>query len=191
MEEILQFEEWRPVVGYEGYYEVSSFGRVRSVERLVERSSHKMKLKSYILVQRQQPNGYLKVSLCKDAKHKSFWVHRLVAQAFIPNPHNLSCINHKTECKTFNHFSALEWCDREYNNVYGTVVERRAEKQSRKVIQYTLNGEFIKEWPSAMEIERQLGFDNTQIGNCCKHKPKYHTAHGFKWEYAENNEQIA
>lgn len=124
--------------------------------------------------------GYLRVKY----KRKMYSVHRLVAECFTPNPDNLPQVNHIDEDKTNNDVSNLEWCDRKYNINYGTRNERVAEKQSKPVLQYTLSGEFVKEYPSVSEVERQTGLKHSNICNCCNGKLK--TAYGFKWEYKQN-----
>ena len=117
-------EEWRPIEGYEGLYEVSSYGRVRSVDRYVRCSYGSYRLhKGKVLSPGIRPDGYLVVSL----KYKMFRVHRLVAQAFIPNPDNLPQINHKDEDKSNNRVENLEWCTAKYNNNYGTARIRAKE----------------------------------------------------------------
>lgn len=119
-------EEWRSVVGYEGLYEVSSYGRVRSVDRYVKSKSESYWLrKGKMLSPAKDKNGYLKVNLSCNGKNNIIRVHRLVAQVFIENPDNLPEINHKDEDKTNNSVDNLEWCDRKYNNNYGTKIERQ------------------------------------------------------------------
>ena len=119
-------EEWRPVVGYEGLYEVSNTGRVRSVDRYVKSKSESYWLrKGKMLSPAKDKNGYLKVNLSCNGKNNIIRVHRLVAQVFIENPDNLPEINHKDEDKTNNSVDNLEWCDRKYNNNYGTKIERQ------------------------------------------------------------------
>lgn len=110
-------EEWRTIPGYEGLYEVSNTGRVRSLDRYDSRNCFR---KGKVLSPVKSNIGYLLVSLCCNGKYKGFTVHRLVAQAFIPNPDNLPEINHKDEDKTNNSVENLEWCDRKYNNNYGS-----------------------------------------------------------------------
>lgn len=103
-------EIWKPVVGYEGLYEVSSYGRVRRVNK--------------DLLKLQNVKGYNQVCLYKNGISTGLRVHRLVAQAFLPNPDNLPQVNHKDEDKTNNNVDNLEWCDNKYNNNYGTKIER-------------------------------------------------------------------
>lgn len=117
-------EEWRPVPGYEGLYEVSSYGRVRSLDRYVKTCYGSYRLhKGKVLSPGIRPDGYLVVSL----QYRMFRVHRLVAEAFIPNPDNLPQVNHKDEDKSNNRFDNLEWCDSKYNNNYGTARIRAKE----------------------------------------------------------------
>ena len=112
-------EEWRPVVGYEGLYEVSSYGRVRSLDRFYYRL-HKGK----VLSPTKDRYGYLTVTLNCNGKSKTIKIHRLVAQAFIENPDNLPQVNHKDEVKSNNCVDNLEWCSAKYNNNFGTRQER-------------------------------------------------------------------
>ena len=110
-------EEWRPVVGYEGLYEVSSYGRVRSLDRYDERNCFR---EGRILKLYTSRVGYLRVQLSLNSKKKMYLVHRLVAEAFIPNPDNLPEVNHLDEDKTNNRVENLEFCDRKYNINFGT-----------------------------------------------------------------------
>ena len=117
-------EEWRPVVGYEGLYEVSNTGRVRSLDRYVKTCYGSYRLhKGKVLSPGIRPDGYLVVSL----QYRMFRVHRLVAEAFLPNPDNLPQVNHKDEDKSNNRVDNLEWCDSKYNNNYGTARIRAKE----------------------------------------------------------------
>ena len=114
-------EEWRTIVGYEGQYEVSSYGRVRSLDRYDRMNRF---WKGRILNLHTGTGGYLFVGLSSNGNEKNYLVHRMVAQAFIPNPDNLPQVNHKDEDKTNNNVDNLEWCDREYNINYGTIKDR-------------------------------------------------------------------
>ena len=116
-------EEWRDIEGFEGYYQVSNLGRVRSVDREIYHPYNKTisHYKGKILKPGKRNKGYLGICLTKGNKQKSFLVHRLVAQAFIPNPYNFEQINHKDEDKTNNQVSNLEWCDCKYNMNYGNL----------------------------------------------------------------------
>lgn len=101
-------EEWKEIPGYEGLYEVSNMGNVRNVRR------------NKLLKLSKTTNGYIRVSLCKNGIKTGLTVHRLVAEAFIPNPYNLPEVNHRDEDKTNNRVDNLEFCDRKYNVNYGT-----------------------------------------------------------------------
>lgn len=126
--------------------------------------------------------GYYRLQLSKDNKTTNKQVHRLVAEAFIPNPDNLPCVNHKDENKLNNCVDNLEWCTQEYNNSYGTKGQRISKTKSIEVEQYSLDGELIKVWPSAKDA--QLHYGKTNKGNisaCCN--GNRHTAYGFIWKY--------
>ena len=164
-------EIWRDIEGYEGLYKISNKGRVKSLYKGSER----------ILKLWDNGRGYLRVYLTKENTSKYIRVHRLVARAFIPNPHNLPEVNHKDENKKNNYVENLEWCDRRYNVNYGS----RNERVSKKILQYSKSGEFIREWQGAREVERVLGIDNSHINACCRGKQK--SAYGFIWKYKEKD----
>lgn len=109
-------EEWKDIKGYENKYQISNLGRVKALDY---RRTGKEQIISI-----KNNKGYSEVALWKDSKRKMFMVHRLVAQAFIPNPNNLPQVNHKDENKTNNIVENLEWCTQSYNNSYGTRLER-------------------------------------------------------------------
>ena len=118
-------EIWRPVVGYEGLYEVSNTGRVRSLDRYVKCDYERYRLhKGKILSPGKDKDGYLFVVLSCNGKHKTITVHRMVAEAFIPNPYNLPQVNHRNEDKTNNRVDNLEWCNAKYNSNYGSRKDR-------------------------------------------------------------------
>ena len=164
-------EIWKPVVGYEGLYMVSNWGRVKSIK-----FGKEIILKQHINIK----GGYYYVCLLKNGKHKNYYVHRLVAEAFIPNSYNLPQVNHRDENKLNNNVDNLEWCTNEYNHNYGTINERISQSQSKPVLQYDLNGNLIKEWKSVNECGRN-GFNQGDICKCCNGKRK--TAKGFIWVY--------
>ena len=192
MIENLENEQWKTIDGYEDY-EVSNYGRVKSLERI---DNLGRTIKEKILKQSTNNNGYQQVCLCKNGKRKMFQVHRLVANAFIPNPNNYAEINHKDECKTNNHVSNLEWCNRKYNCNYGSFIEKHSGENnpktmfgkfgkehptSKKVIQLTLENEVVRNWNSMMDIKRELGYNQGNISSCCR--GRYKSAHGYKWKY--------
>lgn len=171
---------WKNIKGYEGLYQISDEGEVRSL-------NYNKTGKAQLLKPADSGKGYLFVGLCKNGKRKKFKVHRLVAMAFIPNPSNLPYINHKDENKENNCVSNLEWCDRKYNNNYGTRNQRIAEKTtngklSKPVRQYDLKGNFIQEFPSTHEVERKFGYNNGNISATCNGNQK--TAYGYRWKWS-------
>ena len=164
-------EIWCRIKGYEGLYEVSNFGRVKSIGYGKER----------ILKPLRNTRGYLQVNLWKNGEKKTYRVHRLVAQTFIPNPDNLQEVNHKDENKENNSVMNLEWCDRKSNCNYGTRNKRISEKCSKLVLQFTKDGEFVREWKSARDVQRNLGYYSKNISSCCTGRRK--SANGFVWKF--------
>lgn len=192
-------EIWKDVKGYEGLYVVSNLGRVKRV-----RSGR-------IRTQKIAKNGYCQVNLSKNNQVKFYLVHRLVANAFIPNPNNLPQVNHKDENKTNNYIENLEWCTQSYNNLLGTGTERqnysrhkndpqglsweRALKirdknnnvnSSKRVYQYDKKGNLIAIFKSISEASRKLGISAGHICNCCK--GIRNIANGYKFYYKNNLE---
>lgn len=174
-------EEWKDVIGYEGIYQISSIGRVKNV---INNTIKKPSINKY---------GYFQVMLWKNNKNKLKRIHRLVAEAFLnnPKPDIFNCINHKDENKLNNSVENLEWCDRKYNNNYGGHNLKIAKSHSRPVIQYTLDGEFVKEWESATVASRELGFPQSAINWCCTKKEKYNSCKGFLWKYKDDDTPIS
>lgn len=126
----MKIEWWRYISGFVGLYMVSTFGRVKSVERYVwveSRCCNKL-CKEKILHQGQSKGGYSMVRLYDGAVGETRFVHRLVSEAFIPNPNNYPCVNHKNEIKTDNRVENLEWCTTSYNCNYGTRNKRLSKK---------------------------------------------------------------
>lgn len=179
-------EEWKDIEEYKGLYQVSNYGRVKSLDRWVDnKGNSKRPIKGKIL-KPVEHNGYQHVLLFKNGNYKKYFVHRMVAMAFIPNPDNLPIINHKDEKPSNNRVDNLEWCDCKYNINYGTGNQRRAEKQinglqSKTVYQYSLDGELIIEYPSTAEVQRQTGYSQGNISQCCNGQRK--TAYGYIWSY--------
>jgi len=168
----MEIEVWKDVVGYEGLYQVSDQGRVKSLNYWTERILHQTLNKS----------GYLHVPLCKDGKPKCCRVHRLVAMAFIPNPLNLPEVNHIDENKQNNRADNLEWCDRLYNTRYGTGIQRSRASHSIAIEQVDKDGNVVRQWISSREAERN-GYHSGAIIACCKGKKRSHK--GFIWRYAD------
>ena len=168
-------EIWKDIEGYEGLYQVSNMGRVKSLnyrhtgkEKLLKPGKHKC--------------GYLYVILWKERKPTRYSIHRLVLSTFSPveNMHELQ-VNHINEKKADNRLENLEWCDRSYNNNYDTRNDRVAERNSIPIVQLTIGGKYIKIWKSSMDAQRKGGFNQGHIIQCCKGKRKTHK--GYKWQY--------
>lgn len=190
-----EFEIWRSIPGYEEY-EISNRGRVKRLtyDKPVCGGSFQH-CNERILSPQPRKNGYQAVMLSKKGVVKSFLIHRLVAIVFIPNPDNLPQVNHKDENPSNNCIDNLEWCDQKYNSNYGTSKERISLKLkngvlSKPVQQYTMEGRFIKEYPSAIEASRVLGLAVSGIVSCCNGNKKYTTCGGFNWKYTNSDKQI-
>ena len=175
-------EIWKPVVGYEGLYQVSNMGRVKSLER---KDCLGRTVKERILKQAVTHDGYLKVGLYAGGKLKTLKVHRLVCEAFNDNRDEKPEVNHINENKTDNRACNLEWSTRTGNNNHGTRNERAAKgiakALSKPVGQYTRDGELVKIWPSTMEVQRQAGFSQGNISKAANGNRK--TAGGYIWKY--------
>ena len=166
-------EVWKDIPHYEGRYLVSNQGRVFSLIR-------KKYLKMSII------NGYCQVDLWdKYGNHRGEKVHRLVAMAFIPNPNNLPQVNHKNEIKVDNRVENLEWCDSQYNNTYGTRIQKQIDKQLNrkdlsKPIMCVETGII---YPSIAEASRQTNLDKGNIGSTYRGKAK--SCGGFHWKFID------
>ena len=167
-------EEWKDVAGYEGLYQVSSEGRVKSLER-------KGCKRERILKPGVRSKGYLFVVLGAGGKSRMFSVHRLVCQAFHDNPENKLDVNHINENKTDNRACNLEWSTRTENCNPGSRNERVAKALSKPIGQFSLDGKLIKVWQSACEARRQTGFDQGYVGAVAR--GKFKQAYGFIWKY--------
>lgn len=161
-------EIWKEIVGFEGLYWVSNFGRIKSKRKIRKICTSKC--------------GYSVVNLSNSKTFKKFYIHRLVASAFINNPNNYNEINHKDENKTNNSVENLEWCDRNYNCTYGTKTERTSLKTSKPILEINLTTGLITYWKSSGEIKRILKKDTKNIRNCLKGKMKQ--SYGSRWLYA-------
>ena len=171
-------EIWKPVVGFEGLYEVSNLGVVRGLKR-----GNVLKPGS--------TGRYLFVVLCKDGKRTDKLVHRVVAEAFCENKFNKPEVNHINEDRFDNRAENLEWCTRVENIRHGTGIKKHAESQrndvnrSIKIEQYSIMGEKIAEYLSLHDVERKTGFNHTAVSRCAKGHHRYSHAYGYIWKYAQ------
>ena len=146
-------EEWKSIPGYEGLYEVSSYGRVKSLEISYTRKNGIMDHKPEIILSpKNNGTGYFIVCLYKNKTHKYYLIHRLVAQIFIPNPDNLSDVNHKDEDKSNNRVDNLEWCDHKYNMNYNDVLKRRSQRMKENGI-YEKIALKIRKYPDTVGLD--------------------------------------
>lgn len=179
-------EIWKDIKDYEGFYQVSNLGNVKSLERKV---NSKIKNNSFVIKKEKilkktiNKKGYEMAHLSKKSKTKNKQVHRLVAEAFIPNPDNLPEVNHKDENPLNNNINNLEWCDRKHNINWGTRTQRAKEKMSKKINMYNLNNEFIKQFSGINEASRIMNISTNTICLCCQ--GKRNKAGGYKWKYSD------
>lgn len=169
---------WKEIPGFEGLYEVSNTGKVRNRKHEILKQQ----------IKRTPCTCYKTVDLWKNGSYCKKYVHRLIAESFIPNPSGFEFVNHKDEDGTNNSIENLEWCTREYNVNYGTARKRQAKKlKGRKsekriaVIQMDKDGNEIKIHPSVTSAAESVGCSISEISSVCKGKRK--TTRGFDWKY--------
>ena len=185
-------EEWRDIEGYEGYYQISNMGRVKSLERTVRCNRGYRIVPEKIMKAGENDYGYLRVELYKEGSKEQPLVHVLVATAFLDNADNLPEVNHKDENPKNNCVENLEWCNRSYNVNYGTRNKKVSEKMtnnpklSKSILGINKISGLIVDFPSIMEASRQTGIDQGNITRCCKGKLK--SAGGYYWMYSDSEE---
>ena len=168
-------EIFKEIIGYEGLYWISNLGNVKSKHKILKPVINK--------------DGYYCVTLSKKGKLKTYTLHRLIALHFIENPDNLPQVNHKDENKLNNSISNLEWCTQQYNHDYGTRNIRTGKSQinkqgSKVLLQYDLQDNFIKEFPSVSAASRELGKSQANISKCANGFKNQ--AYGYKWKFKNN-----
>ena len=176
-------EIWKDIKGYEELYQVSNMGRIKSLKKYHGKTENWIE-REFTLKPQISNRGYYRVHLSNKGV-KVFSVHRLVAQAFIKNPNDYKEVNHIDGNKTNNHFNNLEWCTRSQNEKHAYSNGLAKSTKRKKIKQYDLNGNFIKEWDYIILIEKELGISQGNIINVCKGKRK--TAGNFIWKYANGN----
>ena len=169
-------EIWKPIIGYENLYQVSNLGKIKSLKRnIILKPSHNRK-------------GYLQIILYKNKNKKVGRIHRLVAEAFIPNPLNKPQVNHIDGNKANNCIYNLEWCTNSENQKHAFKNNLQTNKGNnnpriRKVNQYDLQGNFIKTWNSIYDIVKELNIDRSTVWRSCI--GKYKQGKGYIWKYAD------
>ena len=175
-------KKWKKIEGFENY-EISDTGEVRSLRRLVEITRNGKTFSSHrgglILKQAKTNCGYYGVVLCRDKANFPRLVHRLVAEAFIPNPQNLPQVNHRDENKGNNRADNLEWCTPKENSCYGT----RPQRLQTKVAKYDTDGNLLRVFDSVREAGADAGCHYTSITHCCRGSQK--TCRGYIWKYCD------
>lgn len=181
-------EIWKDIEGYEGLYQVSNLGRVKRIMFINNRTSKT--INKILSNGKLDKNQYIQLKLSKDNNKKDIYLHRLVAQAFIPNPNHYSDINHIDGNKCNNRVDNLEWCTHKVNIQHahkkGLVKVKYGKNNhaSKEVIQYDLLMNEIGRYESTLDVERKLGYFHTGIADCCRGRIK--TSHGYIWKYKED-----
>lgn len=179
-------EIWRDIQGYEGLYQVSNLGRVKSLKR---KTINNRCFKERILKTGLETVGYYSVVLCKE-KQKTKTIHRLVAETFIPNPNNYPCVNHKNGIKTDNRIENLEWCTYRENTKHAIDVIQTNKgpvgnkNHCKQISQYDLQHNFIRKWDSLTSASKYLNITPSAISQCLNNKNE--TAGGYIWKYGGN-----
>ncbi|MGJ7024974.1 NUMOD4 domain-containing protein [Petrimonas sulfuriphila] len=182
-------EIWKDIVGFENMYQISNYGNVKSLERIVPFGRSYRTIKERIVNKYDNGKGYLYVKLYKKHKETDKYVHRLVAESFLINPNEYPQVNHIDENKQNNMVENLEWCSVSYNIKYANGMNKRlttrikngAKTAERPVLQFSLNGDFIKEFKSAYQANRELNIHEPNIRESIKRKNG--TCGGFRWVY--------
>lgn len=170
---------WKDIRGYEGYYQVSNTGEVRRLTRtVIDKNGNQKKVLGRVLSKHIKDNDYLTVQLWKDNVGKKYYIHRLVAEAFIPNPDNLPTVNHKDYNKSNNDVNNLEWMSYKENNIYS--VPRRKKSGNAKKVKCVETGDIYN---SVCEASRITNISRTGISDCCNGYRNAHTAGGYHWEF--------
>lgn len=174
--------EWRDIKDFEGLYQISTSGEVKSVERIKQNNLGFQKVNERIRKLSKDKDGYLQVCLSKEGRHYLKKIHRLVAEAFLPNPDNLPVINHKNENKEYNRVENLEWCTVKYNTNYGNGITKMAITQGRPVLQL-YNGYVIEEFYSTQKASKETGVPQANIYKVCVGERR--TAGGYEWRFKD------
>lgn len=174
---------WKPIEGYEGSYEVSSDGRVRGLDRIVHRSTSPRFVRGMEIKPHRSNSGYDFVLLRKDGKQKPFYIHRLVATAFVEKPDGCNVVNHIDEDKLNNQAKNLEWCTHGENMKYAGGGHRRV-MDRMKPVRISRDGQVVKICESVVAAADYIGCSASQISKCCKRKKNQIHVYGYEVSYA-------
>lgn len=177
-------EIWRDIKDYEGLYQVSNLGRVKSLEHKVKYKHVYRTVKERILKPATLNNGYLIVSLHKNKKMKTYTIHRLVAEAFKPNLHNYPTVDHINRIKTDNRADNLRWAPYELQVANSSAIKNSNKATSKPVKQYTVDGQFIREYRSLTEASIETGLQIGNICKCCYYKRK--STGDYIWKFSSD-----
>ena len=175
-------EIWKEVPRYNGAYLISNFGNMKSMKRYVERKGTMCLVKPRLLSKVVGHSGYIEYQITYNKKHRSEKAHRLVAEAFIPNPGNKPFVNHKDGNKQNNYVENLEWCSGRENVLHA--YHHRLCKRCKRVAQYDLNMNLIKIWETSGDIQRAGLATSSHINEACNGKRTQH--HGYIWRYLDD-----
>lgn len=173
-------EKWKDIEGFEGLYQVSDQGRIKSFQQWKRAGSPR----EFILKPSISTTGYCQVTLYKEHQRSKFLVHRLVANAFVSNPSNFPHINHIDEDKENNRASNLEWCTAAYNNNYGTAKFRSILSKSMMVDQLLPSGQFLARYVCISVASEITGIPKSSIKSCCIGECQ--SGNGFVWRYVRD-----
>ena len=180
----MEEEIWKDIPGYEGLYQASNLGKIKSLERIAKKKYRNDRIvKERIMHGTKNQDGYLKVHFKNKALNidKGLFIHRLIAMTFIPNSDNLEQINHKDGNKLNNRVDNLEWCTNLYNQQHAWKNGLHKSTKGKKIRQLDKNNKIIKKWNTITEAGKKLGISASRIGECCKNKNW--TAGGYRWEF--------
>lgn len=185
-------EQWRKIKGFEELYEVSSEGRVRSLDRYVTGVDSIARKHFGKVLSPGFTHGYAFVYLndAERGRKRRCYVHRLVGEAFIPNPQNLPQINHKDECRAHNNVRNLEWCNAKYNINYGKHTHRVGEALSIAIVAYDMYAGKTWRYSSAAAASRELSLDTAHIAKVLKGKSNSHKGYIFMYEDQYSSEKM-